>query len=474
MKGSIVLLSAERSCDGYIGALHMPLSAMAIGSVLKAESFEPHLIDVQIEPDWPNALRRALPGSVFFGVSCLTGPAILDVLKALNIARREFPQIPVVWGGYHATQAYREILKEGLVDYVVRGPGEEAVVGLAKALACRGLGADLDAVLKNVTNLAYMGQAELVVNPFRTISDMNALPPMDYDLIDVWKYYSGKRRRLDYVSSYGCHNRCTFCTEPNHNQRRWQGLRPERVVDEWAYLRKKYAPDRIYIQDSNFSSDPRRVVAIAQEMKRCGEYIELFCDMRPRDVLRVGRLVDLRVLREVGFVDVFIGVESGSDRMLSMLKKDSMAADALMACRTLDQAGIGSLASFVHDLPGENMADSDETFRLIEELCQLKRHEQTHHFFMPYPGADLYREVFRAGKARRERTQRDWADTSLFYGSDVWQGRARFREGVLKRLQALRAAYPSALPSKGLPVLRSPTPKERPEGDVSLRSRDCL
>src|SRR5262245_26503119 len=93
-----------------------PLSILAVGSALQEAGYEPVLLDPQIHEDWPDRLRKLLPDTLFLGVSCMTGPGIRNVLKAISVARAARADIPIVWGGYHATLAYAGILRERLAD----------------------------------------------------------------------------------------------------------------------------------------------------------------------------------------------------------------------------------------------------------------------------------------------------------------------------------------------------------------------
>jgi anaerobic magnesium-protoporphyrin IX monomethyl ester cyclase len=453
MKRKIILLSDVRGVEGD-NILYMPLSIMAIGTVLKSIGFEPTLIDVQVEPRWTELLRHHLDDALLFGVSSLTGPSIFSVLEGINIAKQHCPEVPIVWGGYHATQAYRSIFDEGLVDYVIYGPGEEAVAGLSRVLYEYKDSAFINNRLKNVPNLIYRDGSNIVVNPYRIMPDVNELASMDYELIDVYKYFNKEYQYIQYVSSYGCPYSCTFCAEPAQSSKKWKGFMAERFVDEVSFLWRKYQPQKIYLVDANYSSNPKRVVEIVEEMQRRKAYVKVLCDMRAGDILRIAERTDLKKLKEVGFEEIFIGLETGSDRMLNLLKKNLKSSDGLKACRMLAESGIEFCTSFIHDFPMETVEDSDQTFELIEKLCQLQGNTQSHHFYTPYPATEMYSQLLTNSNIREEKKQTDWARTSTFYGSDLWSGRMPFRRNVLRRLLSLHREYPTHLPKTNLPVLR--------------------
>lgn len=455
-KRTIPLLSDVRGSDADT-TLYMPLSTMALGTVLQQAGFTPVVIDVQVDQDWRERLTAALEDALFFGVSSLTGPSIYAVVEALEIARGRFPDVPRVWGGYHATQAFRSIFNEGLVHYVIQGAGERGVVALAEALAEADGGPVPVDVLRRVPNLVYHDGAELAVNPLQPAPPMSELPALDYGLIDVSKYLAKTPNQMQYISSYGCPHACAFCAEPTQSLRRWGALSPARTVDEMEHLWNTYRPERLSLVDPNFSSHPGRVVEIVEEMERRGLYIEIICDMRAKDITLIANHIDMQRLRDVGFVEVFIGVESGSDRLLKFLRKGSKAEHALEACRLLDAAGIHTHASFIHDLPEETEEDSDLTFELVEKLCELHHNTQSHHFYAPYPSTELYDFLIRSAGIASDtdtRTQVEWAKTSTFYGSEIWSGRPEFRRRVLRRLHALHPKFPAHVPMANIPLLR--------------------
>ena len=131
--GKIVLLAGVNPMEtGESDYSWHPLSVVAVGTALRAAGHDPVVIDCQVHPDWTEQLARHVPGALYVGVTCMTGPSISNVLRAIDISRSAAPEVPVVWGGYHASLAYRGILREGLADVAVVGPGEIPALRLAR------------------------------------------------------------------------------------------------------------------------------------------------------------------------------------------------------------------------------------------------------------------------------------------------------------------------------------------------------
>lgn len=455
LSNRVVLLSTVETLDsqeGLGGRMFMPLSIMALGTVLKANGFEPRLLDTQVLPDWKNALRATLPGALLFGVSCYTGHSILAVLDAIAIAKAEAPEVPIVWGGYHATLAYRSIFKEKLVDYAVLGQGEEGLLGLARALRDGRDHADVQTRLKEVQNLVYECNSKILVNKTTRIRDMSSLPSMNYGLIDVEQYFTSERREVSYVSSYGCPYACSFCAEPTQSGQSFQAFSAHRVVNELLDLWATYRPDRVCLVDPNFSSAPKRVVEIVRGLQDRNARIEIFCDMRASDVLHISKLIDLAELGGVGFRQIYLGLESGSDHMLRSLRKGFSSEVALEACRLLDKAGIETITGFIHDLPSESAEDSRLTLDLAENLCHLDTNRQSHHFFMPYPSTEIF-NTLTARADLESRSQVEWAQSSTQYGSEIWPGNTELRRSVIRTLADLKQRYPHAFFGTTFPTL---------------------
>lgn len=441
-----------------------PLSVLAVGTALQAAGHEPILIDCQIEPDWKARLAHEARDALYVGVSCMTGPSIGNVLDAIATVRQHAPATALVWGGYHASLAYRSILREGLVDVVVRGPGEAAAVALADLVARSGHMTAPDR-LGQIPNVAFRDSRReitgsgavadrVIETPYGSLAGFLEQAPVDYTLLPVDRYFTREVRDISYLSSWGCPHPCGFCSEPKTSMRRWKGLPAERVVDEVTHLWDTYRPDQISLMDPNFSTNIQRVVDIVEELEHRGLCIQLRANMRAKDVVQLARRVDLTRLRDVGFSAIFVGCESGSDRMLKLMTKNATVQETIDGIRLLSDAGITQLTSWIHDLPGETREDSDLTLALVSDLALLPHNQQKHHFFTPFPGTDMYEALF--GNSEDDgRSQQEWARSDTYAGSSIWSGRPEFREHVLGELRSLKAAHPDVL-VRSLPRLTDP------------------
>jgi anaerobic magnesium-protoporphyrin IX monomethyl ester cyclase len=451
-----VLFSDIRGRDGF-STVFFPLSTLAVATALSQAGILVKVIDAQIDRRWREQLEDLLPTALMLGVSALTGPSLATALDAVEIARRN-SSVPIVWGGYHASHNYEAIFRENLADFVVCGPGEKGAIALARALT--DWGKEIPPyVLSGIPGLVYAGaDGSVHANRRDKIENMAQIPEIDYTLVDAEAYLSRNGRILHTITSYGCPHRCTFCVEPTQSLRRWRGRGAIEIVDEMERLSGRYRPSLISIHDPNFSSNPQRVADVIWEISRRGQAFPILCDMRARDVTRLAELIDLKGLREAGFETIFLGLESGSDRILRLLQKGSTADDAWAACQLLDEAGVETKTSFMHDIPGETDHDTDLTFELLDKLGTLRLNRQRHHFFTPYPATKIFEDLVHLNQVGNQWTQRDWASTGTYWGSDIWPGSAERRASTLARLNRLREQFPHALEESGLPQLERRVP----------------
>lgn len=440
----------------------VPLSVLTVGSAVRRAGIDATVVDAQVTPDWRDAIATAARRGTIFGVTCLTGESVHAAMSAVAIARRSAPGVPVVWGGYHASLFHAEILREGLADVVVVGNGERAMAELAVRASGGVEGHELAEQARDVPGAAVLGRrrvirsdgavvAEVVANPARSV-DINSLPPVDYELVDVPSYFTPTESRVQFVTSYGCHHGCTYCAEPAVSSRRWSGLRPDRIISETRALWRAYGPEAVDFMDANFSSKIGRVLDFVDQAPAGSDGIVYMCNMRARDVVVLSRQVDLRRLRSAGIAQVFIGVESGSDAVLRRLKKGSTVDDTVEACRRLADAGILTYTSFMHDLPEETTEESEASLSLAEVLAGLGGNQQSHHFYMPFPGTEMFDTYF-TGLVPFDRPQAQWAESSTFGGSPLWTGRPEFRARVRERLEQLRDRYPDRFLVAPLPTV---------------------
>jgi radical SAM superfamily enzyme YgiQ (UPF0313 family) len=321
------------------------------------------------------------------------------VTRAAKAAR---PDLPVVWGGWHPSLFPVETLLDAGVDATVQGQGERTLAEILERLE---EGVSLDGV-PGCT--ARRGVDPAVSSPRMTI-DINELPAVDYDLIDLEPYFAHKgQRQLDYVSSQGCRFRCTFCSDPTVYRRAWFGLAPARVGEELERVYRRHGFDDVAFQDETFFTQERRIAAIASEIQKRGLAFRWMATMRADQGARLDEKV-LAECRESGLRRVMIGLESGSQSMLDWMKKDVKLEQVFVTAEKCRRARVGALFNLIVGFPNETAESVGETIRIAKRLRAMGPDFQVAFFYYkPYPGTEIVDALAKEGHPLPKRLE-EWA-----------------------------------------------------------------
>ena len=247
---------------------------------------------------------------------------------------------------------------------MIRGEGEAT---LREAVAA--LDSDGPAALARVPGLSLRGSGGAVVRtpPRPFLKDLDALPRPAWDLVDWDRYRRAWRGRHGYHSinlatTRGCPYHCNWCAKPIYGQR-YAVRSPERVVEEMAFLKRTYAPDHFSFVDDIFGLRPGWVEEFAREVEKQDARLPFRCLTRA-DLLSEDTVA---ALRHAGCRTVWIGAESGSQRVLDAMEKGNAVEDIRRAASRLHAAGIEVGFFLQFGYPGETREDIEATRRLVAE-----------------------------------------------------------------------------------------------------------
>ncbi len=393
----------------------MPLALMAIGSALSPERYEVIIIDGRVDAHPLERVFEAAEGAVCLGITALTGNPLHDALAVTRATKARFPKLPIIWGGWHASLFPEETLQdESAIDVTVQGQGELTFQELVECL-------DAGSSLENVKGICYRSATGSIhQNPARALAKMDTLPRVNYGLISPEKYFIAKKRRqLDYISSTGCHFRCTFCADPFVYQRGWTGISPARMGEELTELHREYGFTDLNFQDETYFTRPERVTAVAEQFIENKLNITWAGTMRADQGARLSD-ADLDLCRKSGLRRVLIGVESGSQEMMDWMKKDIKLEQVLDTARRCAERGIDGIFPFIVGFPNETAQSVRETMKVARTLSQMHPGFSTPIFyFKPYPGSAITQELVAGGYALPQ-TMEEWAAFDYVGTSGPW------------------------------------------------------
>ena len=244
-------------------------------------------------------------------------------------------------------------------DYVLIGEGEETLIELLGHLSA---GREPD----RITGLATPHSKLITRRP--DIANLDALPFPAWDLVDVEKYRAIWLKRHGYfsmnmVTTRGCPFHCNWCAKPIWGQR-YHSRSPEDVAAEMKWLKETYHPDHIWFADDILGLKPGWLPRFADGVhaQRCR--IPFKCLSRADLLTRAG---EVEALARAGAQTVWMGAESGSQKILDAMEKGTRVEQIHEAARRLKQAGIRVGFFLQFGYPGETRQDIEKTIQLVRD-----------------------------------------------------------------------------------------------------------
>ncbi len=373
-----------------------PLNLALLATHLLDKGYTSEIQNANIHADWAERTLRALERTdvAYAGFSCMSSQvkSAIDLCKKI---RERFPSLPIVWGGVHPTLLPETLVRTLWVDYCVVGEGDAVVEPLID-LANGKIG------VGEVPNLVYRkSDGSIGRTPKAPQTTFERLPTRMHESLyrqDKEKYIAeieiagGRFRQFSVLTGLGCKYHCAFCI--NHVTRRAYRSKPASSIhQEMKFLKDNFGINFFVFQEEHFFSDRSRLLELLDLIERDGE---LFGKIRWTTTVRVSDIredyLDVSLLRRIakaGCTGLGTGGESGSDRVLKLLRKGTTRKDILRAARFCNDAGLMLSFSFVMLWPGETPEEMSETAKLIDEILRMGPYAHIPYFqtYRPYPGS---------------------------------------------------------------------------------------
>lgn len=293
-------------------------------------------------------------------------------------------QVRVIVSSSDASDHLDLYLSEG-ADYVLIGEGEITLSELVDTLE---RGGDVS----RVAGVAFLrDQALRKTAPRSVLRDLDSLPMPAWDLVDMSAYRDRWMRSQGYFSlnmatTRGCPFKCNWCAKPIYGNR-YHSRSPRHVVRELVELGELARFDHIWFSDDIFGLKPGWVGAFADEVEASGLCLRFKIQSRA-DLLVQEHYV--RDLARAGCETVWMGAESGSQRILNAMDKGTTIAQIRQATALLKSYGIHPSFFIQFGYPGETQEDIGLTIRMINELLPYEIGISVSY---PLPGTRFYERV---------------------------------------------------------------------------------
>jgi radical SAM superfamily enzyme YgiQ (UPF0313 family) len=373
-------------------AVHTPGHGIACVGGNIDDDHEVYLIDLvrkrgKLRRYLTRTLRNIQPEIV--GFSSMTWQYATCV-KLMRLVKELLPRAKIAIGGYHATLMYSEIAQSAdasLIDFMIRGEGEEAFRRLVNALAGRDR-------MEEIASLSYKKEGLFIHNPQGPPLDLSKLrPPIRDHRRLTWGYHFLYSKIELLETSRGCTRSCSFCSMAHMYGRTFRTYPIERVLtdlDDICYKRKTHW---VFIIDDNMVLNPKRVIELCDAIVRRG-YRKLKLVVQADCISMAQNEEMVHKMALAGVKAVFLGIENVSQQNLAAAHKGNVASYSRKAIENCHRHGIMVIAGLIFGFPEDDEQAIIDNYRFLQAVeadaayCQI---------LTPYPKTGMRQDLIDQG-----------------------------------------------------------------------------
>ncbi len=361
-----------------------PLGIPYIAAVLLKEGFDVSIVDPDVyrKKNTDAAIVKILdqkPDVIGISVMSHTFLYGLELAQKLKMVT----DIPIIVGGNHLMLYPHEVMTHKCFDIGVIGEGEIVFLKIARLLDKKG--ADYKKNLYEIPNIIFQSEGEIIRTERKEpVKDLDSLPFPARQLLQINKYCQPtlKKPFTIIVSTRGCPYRCTFCSRDSM-ERSYRVRSIEAVVEEIKYCIDEFNMKSFYFVDDTFTVDKKRVLSFCELIQKRGIKTEF--SMRTRADCMDEEIV--KALKNINCIQVSLGIESGDDVILKLLKKKISLEQVEKTVSLLVKYRIRAVGFLMVGHPEEKLESIQKTFRFVKKIqldwCKAN-------ILTPYPGSELY------------------------------------------------------------------------------------
>ena len=389
-----------------------PLGLGYIASVLLQEGHEVEILDINAHR-WSKQEVEKRIREISYDLVGIGGiiTTYRYVKWLVNMLKKYHSEEKIIVGGSVGTSIPKTMLERNPIDIICVGEGEETVRELVNVLQNNG-------DPSTIKGIWFKGNdGSICRNELREpINDLDKLPFPAWDLfpMDIYlknpvgapnrnKWIDGSFAEdaplsMNLSATRGCPYQCIYCYHDFMGQK-YRCRSPDNIISEIKYLHAHYEVEYFHFIDDEFVLKKNFVYQFCQKIKHLqkelGERITWGCSGRAN--LMTEELI--ATMAEAGCVLIGYGIESGSQKMLNIMKKKVLVEQAKQAVRLTQQYLGWADCSFMIGTPGETKGTIQETIDFCKQLSLIP---EVIFFATPYPGTELYRMAIQRGKIKDE------------------------------------------------------------------------
>lgn len=311
-------------------------------------------------------------------------------VRIAHLIKELRPQVKIVIGGYHATLMHEEIAGSGeaqWIDFMIRGEGEEACRRLVNAMAGRD-------TFDDISGLSFKRDGTFVHNPRGENLDLATLklPIRDKRRL-TWGYHIVNSKIELLETSRGCTRSCNFCSMKHMYGRTFRTYPIPRVLEDLDDIYYKRKVRWVFITDDNMVLNPGRVMElcdaiIARGYKKLNLVVQADCISMAKNEKMVKKMA------QAGFRSVFLGIENGSKKNLSVAGKGDIVAASRKAIENCHEHGMMVIGGLIFGFPEDDEDSIRENYEFFKSIgadaayCQI---------ITPYPKTGMRAQLMADG-----------------------------------------------------------------------------
>lgn len=365
------------------GTLLPPLGLAYVASSLRKNRYDVQMIDSQARDMNYDQIKAEInecdPDVVGITCNSFTYGKALEVVR---LAKKTVGAFTILGGPHPSAFPLQPLDECDELDATIIGEGEESVVRLMHALEAR-------SDLEKVPGIGFRKEGSTTFTPAEVIKDLDTLPFPAWDLLPLDKYWDPHAKKTPIVTmltSRGCPYHCAFCGDHIVFTHKVRTRSWDNVVDEIEYDVKKFGIREISFVDSIFTLFHKRVMEICEEIIARNIKVNWFCNARVNTVSESL----LRGMRSAGCHRIYFGVESGSQSILNIIRKELTLQEAYRAIALAKKTGIHAEAGFVFGFPGEGIREIVQTVKFAKEI---NPDSAQFSLLSPLPGTSIFNEL---------------------------------------------------------------------------------
>jgi len=382
-----------------------PLGTIYAASLMRENDYSVSLFDTNLRTSSSEIEAEIIQQKPKFLVMFDDGFNYLTKMCLTNMREAAFEMISigkkhgctVIVNSSDSTDHYRKYLEAG-ADFIILGEGELTLKELVSKIKN-------EKPISEVKGIVYKKEADFITTLKREVlKDLDELPMPAWDLVNVNAYRNvwaerGRKFTLNMATTRGCPYKCNWCAKPIYGVR-YNSHSPEYITKHISYLKENYGVTNFWMCDDIFGLKPNWVQNFNIELKKTDLTIEYVIQSRV-DLLLKEDTID--ALAESGLKEVWVGAESGSQKILDAMDKGTQLSQIYDATKLLKEKNI-QVAFFIQfGYLGETKEDIAKTVAMIKELQPDNIGISVSY---PLPGTKFYELVKKDFKGKV-----NWADS---------------------------------------------------------------